>query len=337
MRALLVLLCLLAASPSWAASYYISPTGVDTNNGTSTSTPWASPNHTGLVCGDTITAAAGAYSGTNGNFSEGHWGTVSCPGNNNVVWLQCATFDACTINATTDFAAIWVDKSYWGVSGWDVTESGTTNETSCFQFTPNTSTLVSVHHVIFANNVAHTCYGAGFGAYNQSATASVDYVTYIGNIVYNAALGSTACGSGLDIYEPIAYDTAGGTHIYVANNFSWHNFNSNPCASTAPTDGEGINIDTLDGDQQGVTPYLQQVAVENNLVFYNGGRGVEVEYNSTGTTQAYVYVNHNTAYNDLIDTNQGYCLGNGDFQLYLAYNVYGQLTILPRQVRARDA
>jgi len=46
-------------------TYYISPTGNDSNNGTSAATPWATPNHS-VQCGDVIIAAAGAYNGSNG-------------------------------------------------------------------------------------------------------------------------------------------------------------------------------------------------------------------------------------------------------------------------------
>ena len=51
-------------------TYYMSPTGSDSNNGTSPSTPWATPNHA-VVCGDVIIAAAGNYSALQA------WGTVA--------------------------------------------------------------------------------------------------------------------------------------------------------------------------------------------------------------------------------------------------------------------
>ena len=41
-------------------TYYISPSGNDTNPGTSPSKAWASPRHN-VVCGDVIIAAAGTY------------------------------------------------------------------------------------------------------------------------------------------------------------------------------------------------------------------------------------------------------------------------------------
>src|SRR5580700_6142100 len=38
------------------------------------------------------------------------------------------------------------------------------------------------------------------------------------------------------------YDTLPGTHVYVAGNFAWDNFDPNPCNGGTPTDGEGIDI-----------------------------------------------------------------------------------------------
>ena len=55
-------------------TYYMSPTGSDSNNGLTAATAWATPNHA-VNCGDVIIAAPGTY---NGNFSS--WGKVSsCP------------------------------------------------------------------------------------------------------------------------------------------------------------------------------------------------------------------------------------------------------------------
>src|SRR5579859_1570684 len=132
------------SAPAWATSYFISPSGSDSNNGLSSGTPWLSPNHS-LNCGDTISAAAGTYSSA--NFQTGHWGTVTCAGNNNVAWLICATFDGCKLSSTTG-DAMWIDKSYWGVVGWEATTS-TTTVGACFHIGPNSN--VNIHHIIMAD------------------------------------------------------------------------------------------------------------------------------------------------------------------------------------------
>ena len=92
----LTILFTLLTSPAWATSYFLAPAaggGNVSNNGTSPSSPWLSPNHA-VNCGDTITAAVSTdYSAS--NFGSGKWGTVSFPSVNNVAWMICATFDGC--------------------------------------------------------------------------------------------------------------------------------------------------------------------------------------------------------------------------------------------------
>jgi hypothetical protein len=130
----------------------------------------------------------------------------------------------------------------------------------------------------------------------------VDYLAVVGNIIYNAAQSSVECTSGIDIFEPVNSDTMPGTHIYVAGNFSWSNVDPNPCSGTAPTDGEGIIIDTLDSP----STFSGQVVVDNNILIANGGRGGQVN----SSPMAHVYFRHNTAWGNNWDTSEitsGWC------------------------------
>src|SRR5580692_1801930 len=102
--ALAILLSTLS-SPVWATTYYLATAaggGNDSNNGTSPSTPWLTPNHA-VNCGDVILAAA-STSYSSHNFTIANWGPVTCssPG---VAWLKCVTFDSCKI--TTDATGIY--------------------------------------------------------------------------------------------------------------------------------------------------------------------------------------------------------------------------------------
>ncbi len=301
---------------SAAAQYYLSPSGNDANAGTLAS-PWLSPNHA-VNCGDTITAIAGTYSAA--NFGAGKWGTVTCSAGNNVAWLKCATFDACKVStsaANTD--AVRVDKSYWGVQGWEASTSLPNQSGGCFTATSDTSG-VTAHHIVFANNVANGCVGGGFTSYNLNTTTGVDYLVVVGNIAYNAAQGNTHCFSGISIYQPVASDSVSGTHMYVAGNFSYGNVEPNPCNGTTPTDGEAVIIDTLDGAQGG-PQYNQQVVVQNNIGFFNGGMGFEVFDNQAQTVPATVFFKYNTAYGDMTDNNQtGGCAGRAELLLKLTKN-----------------
>jgi hypothetical protein len=277
------------------ATYYLSPNGNDANSGLSASEPWESPDHP-VNCGDKIIAASGTYS--NVDFYTGKWGTVTCIAGSNVAWLVCATFDTCKIDATNGNQGMWVDKSYWGVQGWEVTTSASAIYGTCFIAQPNYSSPIEIHHIIFANNVANGCSNYGFAS-NYNGSVSPDYVAFVGNIAYNTAQGGTAgCASGFSILEPFAADSESGTHIYLAGNFAWSNLDADPCDGTAPTDGEGIILDGL-----GVHSYNQQVAVVNNLSFMNGSEGILVG-GMGGNTLAPVFVDHNTLYGNNDDPHQ---------------------------------
>jgi hypothetical protein len=270
-------------------TYYLSPTGSDANSGLSASQAWLSPNHA-VNCGDTVIAASStAYDQQ--NFAHGKWGPVTCsPGAvANVVWLKCQTFDSCKMTATNQ-DAMWVTSSYWGVQGWEVRATG--GQAICFASFPPTPTA-NLHHIIFANDIANGCYGAGFESV-PNGSAGTDYFVVVGNIAYNAAQQSTQCGSAITVFEPAESDQLPGTHIYVAGNYTWGNVDANPCAGGTPTDGEGVIFDTFDAND-----YTQQAVMDNNLAFLNGASGFRVDK----TTKAPVYVVNNTAFGNDTDNN----------------------------------
>jgi hypothetical protein len=317
-RFALSILFVLIAAPAWAATYYLAPAsggGNDSNSGTSAGSPWLTPNHP-VNCGDVILAAAStAYSQT--NFTYGKWGAVACPAGNNVAWLKCVTFDACKM-AISSADGFDVDNSYWGIQGFEV--DGTSATGPCFNVYP--SKAINIHHVILANNIASGCGLNGFDS-GSSGSSGVDYFDVIGNIAQNTAGGSAYCGSGISVYEPVASDSLPGTHIYIGGNFSWANVDGNPCAGGAPTDGEGINLDTFDGNQTGTPMYSQQVVVDNNILVANGGPGLEAFNNASGTASfSNIFFRHNTVWGNNTDTNAlvaGYAVGQ--VLIYQAQNV----------------
>ena len=300
--ALTILLTLLA-SPAWATTYYLAPAsggGNDSNNGTSASTPWLTPNHP-VNCGDVILAtASAAYLNT--GFAPGDWGRVTCAGGNNVAWLKCVTFDACKMS-TSNTDGIVIDQSYWGVQGWEV--DGQSAAGACFYAYPNNS--VEIHHIIFANDIANGCAVAGFGFANASSSAGVDYFVVVGSIAYNAAGGNANCNSGIDLLYPVNSDSLPGTHIYVAGNFTYNNVDGTICLPMGPTDGEGIIFDTFSSNS-----YTGQSLADNNIAVYNGGRGILVYSN----TLAPIYFRHNTVFGNNTQTGQPSYVGKcGEIEL----------------------
>jgi hypothetical protein len=289
--ALLLLYFSTLGSPTWATTYYLAPAGAggsDSNNGTSPSTPWLTPNHP-VNCGDVILAVPStAYVST--NFRANQWGVVSCPAGNNVAWLKCQVFDACKITVNmTGHNAMTPTQSYWGIQGWEVNVTLFSGN-QCFEAYPPDNTH-TIHHVIFANNVANGC---GDGAFTTGASApgtGVDYVAFIGNIAYNGAQDNANCYSGIDVVVPVNFDTKPGTHYYIAGNFTWGNVDPNPCSGGAPTDGQGINLDTVNGNG-----YSGQIVIDNNLSVFNGGTGIQSFLNTGSSPNASIFIRHNTTY-----------------------------------------
>jgi hypothetical protein len=256
-------------------TYYISTGGSDSNNGTSSGSPWLTPNHA-VSCGDTIIMAAGAYG--NQHFNGGNWGVVqNCPSTAGAYFakLLCAgpVLTSCTFGGL-----VIVDQSNWALQGIYVAAPST----GCFAAAP--SSAITIHHIAFINVIANGCTTSGITTY-QNAGGGVDYVAVVGAIVYNAAQGTSECFSGISFGAPINYDSKSGTHYFTAGVFSYGNIDGNGCASGANSDGEGIIFDSF-----GISGYTGQSALEQSMLLGNGAPGVEVNTNAN----AAFYIFNNT-------------------------------------------
>ncbi len=318
----LTILFTLLTSPAWATTFFLAPAsggGNDSNSGTSSSSPWLSPNHS-VNCGDVIIAAA-STSYSSADFASGKWGVVNCPAGNNVAWVKCATFDACKITATSGEDGMHITGNYWGVQGWEITATSSSTS-ACFAAVPPTSSA-SIHHLVFANNIANGCDGGGFVTYNNGG-ASSDYIGMVGNIAFNGAQGNSYCYSGITVAAPVNTDTTAGTHIYVGGNFLYHNIDPNPCQGVTSTDGEGLIFDTIDGSSTG-HPYTGQMLADNNIFLGNGARGFEVFLNQNATP-ATVIVRQNTSWGNGTGTIN---FGCGEYLTNSANStqIYGNLAV----------
>lgn len=284
----LAMLFSLLASPVSATTYYLSPSGSDSNSGLTAGASWLSANHA-VNCGDVIIAAA-STSYVSANFGPNKWGKVTCSAGNDVAWLECATFDACKMRITSN-DGFHVDSSYWGIQGWEVDATSTSGV--CFIANPENG---GMHHIIFANNIANGCGEGGFEN-TSDGSSGVDYLVIIGNIAYNAAGGTTFCSGGIYINNPnVGSDALPGTHIYVAGNFSYDNVNATMCNGGGPTDGQGVGVDALDA-------YAGQILVDNNIVMFNSGSGV----GSGSSNLGIIYIRNNTAYANWNSSSETWC------------------------------
>ena len=260
----LLMLCALGAL-SQATTYYVAPSGSDTNNGTK-SQPWKTFGRANQLVspGDTVIVRAGTYTG---DLTLNRGGAAG-----RYVTYTSETIGGANIRGT-GYSAVHVTANYIRIIGFDIVAKGA-----------HGIDAESVHHVVFSKNIAHDCGGSGISA-NKT-----DYVTIDGNTTYrNSATNIYQC-SGISIYQARAIsDDKPGFHNIVRANVSYDNIAKFPGEHT---DGNGIIIDDFHNGQ-GNGPhdnYPYATLVENNICYRNGSKGIQV-YVSDNVT-----VRNNTVY-----------------------------------------
>jgi parallel beta-helix repeat protein len=149
---------------------------------------------------------------------------------------------------------------------------------------PDAENPATIHHLIIRNNTVFN-HPAG-GIFSNGS----DYVRIEGNTVYNNAYYSAYANSGISFYKSTAIDDKKDFKMFIRNNKIFKNENkvpfwfssvSNP-SQRVITDGNGIIIDDSRNTQG--TPnvvYTGKFLINNNVVFDNGGRGINV-FSSNG-------------------------------------------------------
>ncbi len=126
-----------------------------------------------------------------------------------------------------------------------------------------------------------------------------DYRIIEYNRVHDCAKRWSGSGSGISIYHATASDQAPGPHNIISYNLSYNN--ANPPGGT---DGNGIIFDDGNHTQSDRRAYHEQTLIEENIVYGNGGAGINV------FQSANVIVRNNTAYwNHTITTNSSHWRG----------------------------
>jgi len=271
-----------------SSQYFVSPTGSDSNSGTSMTAALATlgaATKLALKAGDCVTVADGTYDETVLITTPGS--TDACTG---YVVFRAASPGGAKVVSTDPYNGFMVNASYVMVDGFDLQDTSTGSA-----FTAGTNTLsggkvIVYHHIAAVRNIAHDSGGAGLGALHA------DYVRFEGNTVFNNSTRSTYGDSGIDLWEMQASDTLPGFHIVIRNNLAYANIESDIPANVQ-TDGEGIILDSFDyaDPTYGTTPYAQQSLVENNVIWGNGGRGIEA---SGAQPTSHVTIRNNTLFDD---------------------------------------
>lgn len=148
------------------------------------------------------------------------------------------------------------------------------------------------HHITVRNCWAHHCGESGISL-NDGDYRIVEY-----NITHDNSWLMPLCGSGISLYGLIPFDDAPGYHSIVRGNISFNNDNG---PETHKTDGNGIIIDDFRNIQEwhsaGAVKDInytgKETLVENNVVFNNGGYGINVFLSNNVT------VRNNTSFHNL--------------------------------------
>jgi parallel beta-helix repeat protein len=279
-------------------TYYVDQSiGSDFNSGTSQTSPFKTIGKaTRLVAsGDTVFVKNGTYKE---NVTIKRSGTASR-------WISFRAYSGHQpyVIGTQD-GSISVQGSYIRVVGFKVT--------SLYE-----GSAINVgrrnHHVEILRNVVHD---AGCGGISAQET---DYLRIEKNISYRNAHRSGYMCSGISIYQAVAYDNAPGFHNIIRGNISYENENKVTWYWNGKhfvTDGNGIIIDDFRQTQgnTGRPRYTPATLIENNIVFNNGGRGINI-YQSDN-----VVVRNNTSFKNLRSTNLDGHL-NGELTTFFSSNI----------------
>lgn len=256
--------------------YYVATSGSNNASGSATE-PFGSIQqalNSGLQPGDEVVVRAGTY-------QEAIYINDGGSAAGNVV-LRAEEPGTVTIAPPSNsWNAISVDANYVTVSGFIVSNA-----------TGDGLEGNNVHHIEVLNNVFHGNGESGI-QFNGS-----DFIKIDGNVTYDNA--SDGWYSGISVYQNrnITGDTSTDEfRTIISNNISYDNVTK----TGDHTDGNGIIIDDFQSTQtSGFPSYDFPTLVENNLVYGNGGKGIQVVW-SDGVT-----VRNNTAYhNNNDDLNVG--------------------------------
>lgn len=252
-------------------TYYVATTGNDGAAGSS-SAPWKTLNKAmsaSLKAGDEVVVRSGTYNETM---------TIQKSGSaSGYITIRSEVEGGAKIVASGSNVGINIAANYVIVDGFDV-KGGSSSHGIMAN---------NVHHTKVLDNIVHDSGQSGI-QYNWS-----DFITIEGNETYNNA--STGWYSGISVYENrnITGDTTAGVRTIIRNNIS----HDNVTKTGGHSDGNGIIVDDFQSTQaSGYSAYKYATLIEGNLVYSNGGKGVQIAWSDNVT------VRNNTAWHNNTDT-----------------------------------
>jgi len=270
------------------STFYVSPSGNDSNDGQTRNTPWRNLQDAldRLRPGQTLYLMGGVYDG-NSQYAvpPAHWAIRRSGTPTAWITVAAAPGERPVLQPTKGHAIEVLNAQYIEVSGLTIAGKGFAKDINDYGW----GVMVrNSHHVrVVGNEVTGMPYGG------ISAIGS-DRFELIGNRVHHNSYWGPGQGSGISVWRPKSHGTGSfsdGYHIRIIGNMSYSNENKVYAPKewypdrNVMTDGNGIIFD--EGRHHG---YSSRVLIANNLLFDNGGRGVNV------TKSSNVDVVHNTTY-----------------------------------------
>ncbi|MFP5039539.1 beta strand repeat-containing protein [Parasediminibacterium sp. JCM 36343] len=283
----------------FATNYYVKPTGSNSYTGKSPATPYATIQkaHDVSLAGDTIFIMAGTYSTYNSAgdiVTVSRSGTASAyivytkyPGDNPIInpssWngfkitygASYIVIDGLTVmgnNANLTLSGALAQPggcASVGATPNSGSRTGTYNTNGIYCDGSQTGGIT--HHIIIKNCEVYNCASGGI------STKQSDYITIDGNKVHDNCLYGAYAGSGISNLNNLNWDTNTTDYkIIVRNNIVYNNEMLEPWYgyNCQITDGNGIIFDSNNNSSISMPAYTGKSLCENNIVYNNGGRGV---------------------------------------------------------------
>lgn len=271
-----------AARAAGRRDFYVSATGNDANPGTLDrpfATIMAVFSRIGdLGGGDRIIVMPGVYAEA----------VVVRAGGNataNLTLVSQVPLGAKIRSPASSYSAIAIEKNYVTIDGFDVAAGGAGHGIEA-TFIDGNNHNNGPHHITVVNNICHDCAGSGI------SLSYGDYYRIENNICYGNCATNQYQGSGISIYSPRAVYGTDSVRIFVQRNTSYSNMALVLPGDVPHSDGNGIIIDDFRNTQRPTSAgsYRYKTIVENNVCYFNGGKGIHIFISENVT------VRHNTCY-----------------------------------------
>jgi serralysin len=180
-------------------------------------------------------------------------------------------FGAKIRSPASSYSAVNIQKNFVTIDGFDVQSGGGGHGIEATYLDGDTKKN-GPHHISVVNNRVHDCAGGGI------ELAFGDYYLIDNNICFGNCATNSFQGSGISVYEPRAVAGTEDIRIIISRNTSYSNAAVNLTNGAEHSDGNGIIIDDFRNTQKPnpAGAYSKKTLVENNVCYYNGGKGIQV-------------------------------------------------------------